>query len=66
MSSVASVYGEFSMSMRTKNPLASAGSKMRRMLSTAVARSTSRPSCVSFSEMFRSTPDFTIASMICT
>ena len=35
------------------------------MLSTAVARSTSSPSCVSFSEMLRSMPDATIASMIC-
>ena len=30
----------------------------------AVARSTSRPSCVSFSEMLRSMPDATIASMM--
>ena len=65
ISSVASVYGEFSMSMRTKNPFASAGSRMRRMLSTAVARSTSSPSCVSLSEMLRSMPEATIAPMIC-
>ena len=36
---------------------APAGSRMRRRLSTQVARSTSTPSCVSFSEMFRSMPD---------
>ena len=34
------------------------------MLSTAVARSTSSPSCVSFSEMLRSMPDCTMASMM--
>ena len=34
------------------------------MLSTAVARSTSSPSCVSFSEMLRSMPDWTMASMM--
>ena len=36
---------------------------MRRRLSTQVARSTSTPSWVSFSEMFRSMPDATITSM---
>ena len=52
------------MSIRTKNPWRSAGSRIRRMLSTAVARSTSRPSCVSFNEMLRSMPERTMASMM--
>ena len=55
-----SVYFELSMSMRTKKPAGSASSRIFRRLSTALARSTSSPSCVSFSEMLRSTP----ASMI--
>ena len=45
------------MSMRTKNPAGSARSRILRRLSTALALSTSSPSCVSFSEMLRSMPD---------
>ena len=49
--------------MRTKKPAGSARSRILRRLSTALALSTSSPSCVSFSEMLRSMPDATIASM---
>ena len=51
------------MSMRTKNPATSARSRILRKLSTAVALSTSSPSCVSFSEMNRSIPEAIIASI---
>ena len=50
------MYGEFSMSMRTKNPAGSARSRILRRLSIALALSTSRPSCVSLSEMLRPMP----------
>ena len=58
----ASVYGEFSMSMRTKKLPAVARSRTRRRLSMQVARSTSRPSCVSFSEILRPTPAASISA----
>ena len=51
------------MSMRTKKSFREAGSRIRRRLSTHVARSTSMPSWVSFSEMFRSMPDATMTSI---
>ena len=40
-----------------RNPAGSARSRILRRLSTALALSTSRPSCVSFSEMLRPMPD---------
>ena len=52
-----SVYAELSMSTRTKKPAGSARSRILRRLSTAVALSTSNPSCVSFSETLRSMPE---------
>ena len=63
-SSVTCVNGEFSMSMRTKNSCFAAASRIRRRLSTQVARSMVRPSWVSFSEMFRPTPAATMVSSI--
>ena len=47
----ASVYAELSMSIRTKKSPGVAASSTRRRLSMHVARSMSRPSCVSFSEI---------------
>ena len=55
-SSVSSVQRDASLSMRTKNPCSTAGSRTRRRLSIAVARSMSRPICVSFTEMLRLIP----------
>ena len=52
------------MSNLMKKPVASALSSTRRTLSTQLARSTSRPSCVSFNEILRPMPAATTASMI--
>ena len=63
-SSVTSVYGEFSMSMRTKNPWRAG--RLEDAPQVVDARSPGRrrgPSCVSFSEMLRSMPEATMASM---
>jgi hypothetical protein len=54
------------MSMRTKKSRAAAASRMRRRLSTQVARSIVSPSCVSFSDTLRSIPDAAIASRMAT
>ena len=56
MASVGSVNGEFSMSMRTKNPSRLAGPTIRRRFASATSGEISSPSWVSLSEMFRPMP----------
>ena len=52
------------MSIRTKKPRGAAAARMRAQVVAALRPSTSSPSCVSFSEMLRSMPAATIASII--
>src|SRR2546428_239466 len=64
ISMVTSVYGEFSMSIQTKNPAGSARFRIFRRLSMALALSTSSPSYVSLRERLRPMPDAMTASMM--
>jgi hypothetical protein len=52
------------MSMRTKNPCAAAGRHDAPQVVVQARDPTSSPSCVSFSEMFRSMPEATMRSMM--